>query len=241
MLTAELECFFVCTYYEGVFANSLHFVSTKQDNQDDLVTNQTTHDTHPNLISSPLSITDVLEGASTRPLFPVERTVEYLGVVNYATNERVLHTIKSLLKKSPAESLYLIVTSAGGPSGTAMSFYDTVHYIMRPNLTTIGSGDVDSSAMLIFLTGERRYVTAHTTALLHRAGRVFDSNKRVTSNELQAMVREDMLKDEQYAAIVSERSLGRLSPADVLALMDAETTLTPLDFIKYGLADSILQ
>jgi ATP-dependent protease ClpP protease subunit len=218
-------------------------VSTKQDNQDDLLTNKINHDTTntPDLVSSPLSISEVLEGASTRPLFPIERTVEYLGVVNYATSERVLHNIKSLIKKSPTDQLYLIITSAGGPSGTAMSFYDTVRYVLRPNLTTIGSGDVDSSAMLLFLTGERRYVTAHTTALLHRAGRVFDNNKRVTSSELASMMREDLLKDEQYAAIVSERTLGRLSPNQVLELMDANTTLTPKDFVQYGLADSILE
>ncbi len=226
-----------------VSANVLKFVSTKQNDQDDLLTNKITHDTlnAPDLISSPLSISEVLEGAGARPLFPIERTVEYLGVVNYATNERVLHSLKSLLKKFPTDSLYLIVTSAGGPSGTAMSFYDTVRYIMRPSLTTIGSGDVDSSAMLLFLTGDRRYVTAHTTALLHRAGRVFENDKRVTSNELAAMMREDLLKDEQYASIVSERTFGRLTPAQVLALMDAETTLTPKDFVAYGLADSILE
>jgi ATP-dependent protease ClpP protease subunit len=121
-----------------------------------------------------------------------------------------------------------------------MSFYDMVRYIIRPNLTTIGSGDVDSSAMLLFLTGERRYVTAHTTALLHRAGRVFDGSMRVTSAELSAMAHEDMIKDQHYAAIVAKHSRGRLKPEQVLQLMNENTTLLPKDFISFGLADSII-
>ncbi len=200
------------------------------------------HDTNSNdLVTSPLSISEVLEGAGARPIFPVERMCEYFGVVNYATNERVLTALKNLSKKFPTDSLYLMVTSAGGPSGTAMSFYDMVHSVLRPALTTIGSGDVDSSALLIFLTGERRYVTKHTTALLHRAGREFEPGKRVTSQELAAMAREDALKDEQYAAIVAERSHGILQQHQVLELMDANTTLTPDEFVAYGLADSILE
>jgi ATP-dependent protease ClpP protease subunit len=202
------------------------------------------HDTNiessSELVTSPLSITEVLEGAGARPLFPIERMCEYFGVINYATNERVLNTLKHLSRKFPTDSLYLLVTSAGGPSGTAMSFYDTVRYVLRPSLTTVGSGDVDSSALLVFLTGERRYITKHTTALLHRAGRVFDNNKRVTSAELAAMAQEDALKDEQYAAIVAERSHGFLTPKKVLSLMDANTTLAPQDFLAYGLADVIL-
>jgi ATP-dependent protease ClpP protease subunit len=192
-------------------------------------------------IASPLSISEVLEGAGAKPLFPLEKMVEYFGVVNYATNERVLNNLKLLIQINPLDALYLIVTSAGGPSGTAMSFYDSVRFVLRPILTTIGSGDVDSSAMLIFLTGEKRYVTKHTTALLHRGGRVFENNKRVTSGELAAMMHEDMLKDEQYAGIVAERSRGCLTKERVLELMDANTTLLPKDFITFGLADIILE
>ncbi len=191
-------------------------------------------------VASPLTISEVLEGAGAKPLFPLERMVEYFGVINYATNERVLNNIKELVRAFPADTLYMMVTSAGGPSGTAMSFYDAVRFVVRPILTTVGSGDVDSSALLIFLTGERRYVTKHTTALLHRAGRVFDGGKRVTVGELESMMREDTLKDEQYASIVAERSHGKLTPQEVLLLMNANTTLQPADFVRYGLADSVI-
>jgi ATP-dependent Clp protease, protease subunit len=191
-------------------------------------------------ISSPLSINEVMHGAQSRPKFPMERMIEYFGCVNYATNDRVLQGIKALLKKSPTEPMYLVVTCAGGPSGSAMGFYDTIRTLLKPKLVTVGAGDVDSSGLIIFLAGDKRFVTVHTTALLHRAGRVFNNDKRVTAEEMRAMLREDTLKDDQYASIVADRSRGKLTKLDVLRMMDRSTTLTPQDFVTLGLADAIL-
>jgi ATP-dependent protease ClpP protease subunit len=163
--------------------------------------------------------------------------VEYFGTVNYATNERVLNEIKRRLP-GPAT---LMVTSAGGPSGTAMSFYDAIRFVLKAELTAVGSGDVDSSGMIVFLSGRRRLVTPHTTALLHPAGRTFDAGVRYSALELAAMLSEDRLKDELYASIVAANSSGRLTPAGVLELMRAHTVLKAEDFIKYGLAGAVLQ
>lgn len=168
------------------------------------------------------------------------RTVEYFGTVNYATNERVLEEIREHILDDAAAPITLQVTSPGGPTGTAMSFYDTVRHVLKPNLTTIGSGDVDSSGIIIFLTGNTRYVTPHTTLLLHLAGRIFGEGQRFTVAEMDAMLREDRLKDFQYASVVAERSHGRLTSEQVLAMMEKNTILTPIELVTYGLADRVL-
>jgi len=196
------------------------------------------HDDHT-LISSPFSVSEVLKGAGARPLFPLDRIVEYFGCVNYATNERVINQIKKLSLASN-ERVYMVVTSAGGPSGSAMGFFDALTSLIRANLTTIGAGDVDSSGMVVFLTGEKRYVTKHTSGLLHPAGGVFENGKRMSAVEVKAILDEYEFKDEQYAEILSSRSRGKITKAEVLALMHAHTTLKPEDFIRYGFADSIL-
>ncbi|HYF29461.1 MAG TPA: ATP-dependent Clp protease proteolytic subunit [Candidatus Paceibacterota bacterium] len=169
------------------------------------------------------------------------RTIEYFGVVNYATNERVIEEMRELVIAAPETPITLQVTSAGGPTGTAMSFYDTMRYILKPRLTTIGSGDVDSSGIIIFLAGDTRYVTPHTTLLLHVAGRHFSEGKRYTADEMDAMLREDRLKDFQYASILAERSAGRLDTDQVLRMMEKNTILTPLELVAYGLADRVLE
>jgi ATP-dependent protease ClpP protease subunit len=169
------------------------------------------------------------------------RSVQYFGVVNYATTERVIEEITTLVAIDPHEEIYLSVTSAGGPTGTAMSFYDHMRYVLKPRLVTIGSGDVDSSGIILFLSGEKRFITKNTTLLLHRAGRVFEEGKRITAAELEAMFREDNLKDFQYASVLAERSNGRLTTEKALQLMDSNIILTPVEMISYGLADAILE
>lgn len=182
-----------------------------------------------------------MKAATTTPqIFPIAHplagaaVVEYFGVVNYATNERVL----GRLKETPGAAL--VVTSAGGPSGTAMSFYDTLRSVLNLSITTIGSGDVDSSGLIIFLSGTRRFVTSHTTALLHPAGRTFNEGTRYTTEELAAMLAEDAAKDEFYADIVARGSGGRLSALEVLSLMRAHTVLRAPDFVRLGLAEAVL-
>jgi ATP-dependent protease ClpP protease subunit len=121
-----------------------------------------------------------------------------------------------------------------------MSFYDTLRHIVKPNLITIGSGDVDSSGIIIFLTGDIRYVTPNTTLLLHPAGRTFDGSQRYTTLEVEAMLAEDRLKDQQYATVVAERSNGKLNTEQVLEMMRKHTILSPIDLVSYGLAHAVL-
>jgi ATP-dependent Clp protease protease subunit len=174
------------------------------------------------------------------PIFTRARTVRYVGPVTRAGTERALLQIEKLLDKAPEEEICLFVTSTGGPTGTAMSFFDTIRNILQPRLITIGSGDVDSSGIILFLTGEKRYVTARTTLLLHPAGRRFDSDARFTTREIEAMLAEDRLKDAQYASVVAAASDGRLTHHEVLSLMEKHTVLSPEDLVRYGLAHAIL-
>jgi len=169
---------------------------------------------------------------------PRERTVFYTGTVTESQNEQVLKSIGTLLDTS-IDPIGLLVTSPGGTTGSAMSFYDAIKHILKPDLVTIGSGDVDSSGIIIFLTGNRRYVSPRTTMLLHSAGRHFGS-QRYTTKEMKAMLQEDRLKDSQYAGVVAQNSHGRLTVPQVLMMMERETVLSPADMIKFGLADFML-
>jgi ATP-dependent protease ClpP protease subunit len=173
-------------------------------------------------------------------LFDVERTIHWIGSVNAETSSDIIISIQKLLKRDEHAPINLVVTSPGGASGIAMSFYDSIKHIYRPLLYTVGSGDVDSSGIILFLSGIRRYITPHTTLFLHLAGRTFDRNRRISTQEMEAMLKEDKLKDFQYASIVAEHTNGRLSVQDVLDLMARNTVLTPTEAVDYGLAHEIL-
>ncbi len=168
-----------------------------------------------------------------------ERTVEWLGGVTYTNLERVLGRIKALLTEAHGEEIHLMVNSYGGATGIAMSFYDAVRWL-KVRLTTIGSGDVDSSGIIVFLAGERRYLTRNTTMLFHLAGRTFECEKRFSTADMQAMLQEDKLKDYQYACVVSDGTNGRYTPEKILEMMSKSTILTAEEAVQMGLAHKVL-
>jgi ATP-dependent protease ClpP protease subunit len=189
-------------------------------------------------------VKDVAEGLLEDSLIltpSLKRTVQWIGGVNGGILFEITEKIQSLLLEDPLEPIHLLVTSHGGPTGIGMSFYDTMRTVYRPTLYTIGSGDVDSSGIIVFLTGTRRYLTANTTLLLHLAGRTFDSPKRLTTPEMESIVKEDKLKDFQYASVIADRSGGRLTVQEVLDLMANNTILTPHDALEYGLTHAVLE
>jgi ATP-dependent protease ClpP protease subunit len=174
------------------------------------------------------------------PVLPSRvRTLRYIGSVNRVQNERILARMEKLVDQNECEAIGLFVTSPGGATGSAMSFYDTVRHVLKPNLVTIGSGEVDSSGFIVFLSGTHRYISARTTGLLHSCGRVF-GNQRYTTAEMAAMLAEDTLKDQQYATVLADRSNGRLSVQDVLLMMQRNTVLSAEDFVRFGLAESVI-
>lgn len=170
-----------------------------------------------------------------------ERTIEWLGGVTYGNLEQILGNIKTLMQKDSREEIHMLVSSYGGATGIGMSFYDAVKTWLRPKLYTLGSGDVDSSGIIVFLSGEKRFLTPNTTMLLHLGGRTFDRDKRFSTMDMENMMKEDRLKDMQYASVISEATDGRYSPEKILRLMAKNTILSAEEAVSMGLAHKILR
>jgi ATP-dependent Clp protease, protease subunit len=168
------------------------------------------------------------------------RAVEWLGGVNYDRLSNTIERIKELLQEDPLGEIQLLVNSYGGATAVGMNFFDTMQSWYKPNLTTIGSGDVDSSGVIVFLAGKKRYITRNTTMLLHLGGRTFESNKRFSSKDMENMLREDRLRDYQYACVLSDATLGRATPERILELMSADTILTAEEAVNMGLAHKVI-
>ncbi len=180
------------------------------------------------------------QGFQATPLLNLSRTIEWFGGVNHENLRTVMGRVKECLIENSQAELQLLINSHGGTTGIAMSFYDTMRTLLKPRLTTIGSGDVDSSGIIIFLSGEKRYLTKNTTLLFHLAGRVFGTEKRFSTADLEDMLKEDKLKDYQYACVVSDATAGRYSPEKVLDLMKKNTVLTADEAVSLGIAHKVI-
>ena len=177
--------------------------------------------------------------ANGEPFFETKRTVQWVGSVSYGNFIDVIEAMTLLQEKNRNQVINLLVSSPGGQTGIAMSFYDLVKGFYRPNLQTIGSGDVDSSAIIVFLAGRQRFVTPNTTMFIHLGGRTMDGDRRFSSAEINSMAREDKIKDRQYATLLAKES-GRLTTNEVLRLMQKNTVLTAAEIVKLGLAHCII-
>lgn len=168
------------------------------------------------------------------------RMLEWLGGVDYTNLQKILTGMKELMLDDSESEIQLLVNSYGGTTGIGMSFYDAVASWLKPNLTTIGSGDVDSSGIIVFLSGRNRFLTKNTTLLFHLAGRTFGMEKRFSTLDLENILKEDKLKDYQYACVVSDATLGKFSPEKVLEIMKNNTVLTAEEAVSMGLAHKVL-
>lgn len=169
------------------------------------------------------------------------RTLTWLGGVTHDNLEKTLSKIKNLLIDNAQEEISLVINSYGGATGIGMSFYDTVRSVLRPALVTIGSGDVDSSGIIIFLAGKKRFLTKNTTLLFHLAGRTFGTEKRFSTLDMENILKEDKLKDYQYACVVSDATNGRYLPEKILEMMINNTVLTAEEAVNMGLAHKVLE
>lgn len=170
-----------------------------------------------------------------------DRLISWIGAVNGENLDKTLASIKALMKEDQNGEIQLMINSHGGATGLGMAFYDTVRSILRANLTTIGTGDVNSSGVTVLLSGKKRYLTRNTTILLHLAGRTFGTEKRFSTLDMEDILKEDKVKDYQYACVVSDATEGRYSPEKVLELMKANTVLTAEEAVQMGLADKVLE
>lgn len=184
---------------------------------------------------SPLTTSDLWQGE-----FEIERTLHWMGSVNHDAYMRITGAVKDLLIIDREKQINLIITSPGGPTGVAMSFFDLMKNIYKPNLQTVGSGDVDSAGIILFLTGKNRLITPNTTLLLHLAGRTFDGARRFSTADMESMLKEDSLKDYQYASVVA-KATGKLPVEEVLILMAKNTVLTATEAVELGIAHQVLQ
>ncbi len=73
----------------------------------------------------------------------------------------------------------------------------------------------------------------------HVAGRRLDG-RRITTADMRAMLKEDVLKDHHYASVVAKESGGKLTTMQVLEMMRKNSVLSSTEALELGLADEVV-
>jgi ATP-dependent protease ClpP protease subunit len=143
-------------------------------------------------------------------------------------------SIQPLAKK--CEEITLSIDSVGG-------FYpessELIAYLEGLPLTTQGGKRVMSLAVLYYLAGDRRLVQPDSTFFLHNSVRLFEVKEVVDAREARKLAALLDHYDSLYSRYVAERT--GLSPAEVMALMEGDTTLTAEQAVELGFAHAIVE
>lgn len=97
----------------------------------------------------------------------------------------------------------LYLNSFGGDLGVAEAFYDYVR-ASGLHLVTIAAGDVESSAVVLFLSGEERYASQFSSFLIHDP--VLGMHGELTIRDVKQTSLHISSMHERYLAILSRAS-----------------------------------
>lgn len=161
----------------------------------------------------------------------------WIGDINDENLRKIIDEIRKSQKKKN-ESIRLYVNSGGGSIPDGKAFYDWVRS-KKIQLETIGWGEVVSSAILIFLAGQKRKATKNTTFLIHNA---LTTYRKGAYNPIQN--EEISLKSKVESAIFSEiiAKETKITKQEALRLIRGKKhmLLTAKEAKDKGLIDEII-
>jgi ATP-dependent protease ClpP protease subunit len=163
-----------------------------------------------------------------------KRFVALLGLINLETISKVTERIVKLYDESNTETIHLFICSSGGDLGVAFGFYDVVKGLNIP-IQTIAVGYIRSAAMVIFLSGEKRWISPHSTVLIHPMTKTLQD---ATNQDQEACLKEGKLLERYYGEILE---FGKVRcDKDKFSQMKRDVTvLSPDEVLNYGFAHEI--
>jgi ATP-dependent Clp protease protease subunit len=144
---------------------------------------------------------DTSAGGSTAPKTVY---VVFSAEINAHTTESLLAVAANCVNQK-VEEVQLLLSTPGGGVAQGMNIYSVLRG-MPFKLVTHNVSNVDSIGNVVFLAGESRYATAHSTFMFHGVG--FDGVAGVRFEEKMLKERLDSLLSDQgrIAAVIASRS-----------------------------------
>ena len=139
----------------------------------------------------------------------------------------------------PDQEVTMLLNSPGGYVANSFAITDTMEYVQSKGtkIKTVGIGEVASSGLMIFMTGDERIISPKAQILSHR----FWSGAEGSQAELQALAVEWKNVHERILDHYAKHSkYTDKESIEANLLKETDTWLTAKQAIKHGLADKIL-
>lgn len=167
-----------------------------------------------------------------------ERIVYLAGEVSEALITQVIAGMISLATHDPKTPIKLIISTYGGSVDEMFALYDTMNYLPCP-IHTIGLGKIMSAGVLLLASGEKgsRIIGENARIMMHATsgqsmGTFLQVKNETNEHERQQKQMEKLLLRE-----------SKMTQQQITAMMTSgnDTYVLPVDAIKFGLVDHVIQ
>ena len=164
-----------------------------------------------------------------------ERIIFLVGPVDDNIASLVCAQLLFLEAENPKKDISMYINSPGGVVTSGLSIYDTMEYI-RPDVSTVCIGQAASMGSLLLTAGakNKRYCLPNARIMTHQPSGGFQGQ----ATDIEIHAKEIISLRSRLNNIYVKHSGKKI--AEIEALMDRDTFLSPQDALKLGLIDEVV-
>lgn len=186
----------------------------------------------------PNIIRETSEGLNQIPIQDIlfqRREVECIGEITEDSVAALILQLRYLHREAPEQEITMYINSPGGEVSSGLALYDVMKAIQCP-IRTVCVGTAASMAAILFLSGDKRDMLAHSKVMIHDPlipGGIGGSALKVDA------VARNLMQTRQTIADIISRHTGK-SLEDVLAKTASDSYFDAEQAVEWGLADRII-
>ena len=186
----------------------------------------------------PNIIRETSEGLNQIPIQDIlfqRREVECIGEITEDSVAALIIQLRYLHREAPEQEITMYINSPGGEVSSGLALYDVMKAIQCP-IRTVCVGTAASMAAILFLSGDKRDMLAHSKVMIHdplMPGGIGGSALKVDA------VARNLMQTRQTIANIISRHTGK-SLEDVLAKTASDSYFDAEQAVEWGLADRII-
>ncbi len=164
-----------------------------------------------------------------------ERIIFLVGPIDDNIASVACAQLLFLEAENPKKDISMYINSPGGVVTSGLSIYDTMEYI-KPDICTVCFGQAASMGSLLLTAGSKnkRFCLPNSRIMTHQPSGGFQGQ----ASDIEIHAKEIMNLRTRLNNIYAKHSGKKI--ADIEALMDRDTFITPEDAVKMGLIDKVV-
>lgn len=186
----------------------------------------------------PNIIRETSEGLNQIPIQDIlfqRREVECIGEITEDSVAALILQLRYLHHEAPEQEITMYINSPGGEVSSGLALYDVMKAIQCP-IRTVCVGTAASMAAILFLSGDKRDMLAHSKVMIHDP--LIPGGIGGSALKVDAVARNLMQTRQTIADIISKHTGKSLE--DVLAKTASDSYFDAEQAVEWGLADRII-